>query len=107
MLTDVYQVVVAVLLILVQNGINLRSGGLPVVRFEPIAAEILVQRLGVNLKWRVFADMAFDNAQNLRGDILGLIPVFLVPFLEDGYGRAGDFDVQLDVFGQAGMGEVR
>ena len=45
-------------------------------------------------------------AEDLRRNILGVVPVLLVPFLQHGDRPAGDLDVQLDVLGQAGIGEV-
>ena len=46
--------------------------------------------------------MAFDDAKDFSRNVFGIVPVLLVPFLENGDRRAGDFYVELDVFGQAG-----
>ena len=66
-----------------------------------MASAVFVQRLGVDLERRVLADVPLDDAQDLGRDVLGVVPVLLVPLLQDADRPAADLDVQLDVLGQA------
>ena len=46
--------------------------------------------------------MALDDLQHVGGDVIGVVPVLLVPLLELRDLRAAlDLDVELDVLGQA------
>ena len=45
--------------------------------------------------------MTLDEFQNLWGDVLGLIPMSLVPFLQ-GFNLVANLDVKFDVLSQSG-----
>ena len=103
--------VIAFLLILVEDGVHVRStpfgpGQFPLAGGHLVPFEKLLQGFGVDLKGGVFADVPLDEPQNLRRDVLGGVPMFFVPLLQDGDRRAGDLHVQLDVLGDAGVREV-
>ncbi len=104
---DLDQVLVAVLLVLVEHRIHLRDCTLPLAGGHLVAAQQLLQRLGVDLERRVLVDVTLDDPEDLGRDVFGSLPVLLVPLLEHGDLGAGDLDVQLDVLGQARIGEVR
>ncbi len=103
---DFQQAVKAVLLVTVEDVIDARLVGEPLPVAHLLPPVPLEKRLGIDLEGRVLADVPLDDAEDFRGDILGGVPVLLVPLLQDGDGTAGDLDVQLDVLGQAGQREV-
>ena len=45
-------------------------------------AEQFVERLGVNVERRVIADVALDGGEDVRRDVLGLVPMQLKPILQ-------------------------
>src|SRR5436190_779453 len=71
-----------------------------------MAAAVFLQRLGVDLKRRVFPRVPLDDAEDIRGDVLGFLPVLLVPLLENADRRTCDLDVELNALSEAGEGEV-
>ena len=80
------QLLVAVLLVLVEHRVH-RGDCLAVSHSLAVISwprKQLVQRLGVDLERRVLADVPLDDAEDFRRDVLGLVPVLLVPLLEDG-----------------------
>jgi len=52
-------------------------------------------------------DVTVDGAQHIRGHILRLIPVTLIPRLKNSHFRAADLDIQLDILDEAGCREIR
>ena len=62
-------------------------------------------RPGVDLKGRVFAGVALNDAQNLGGDIFGFGPMAFIPFLKL-FDLTPQLDVELHVIVEAGVGEV-
>ena len=52
-----------------------------------MAAAKLLQRLDIHLKRRVLACVPFNDAQHLRCDVLGVLPVAFVPCLQLLYPR--------------------
>ena len=92
---------IAVLLIAGQDGVNARVALLPLAGALLMAEEILLQGTSVDVERQAFVDMAFECPQDVRGDIFGLLPVLLIPFLKDGHRAAGDLDVQFDIVGEA------
>jgi hypothetical protein len=103
---DLQQLVEAVLLVLIEDSVDARLVREPLLIGQLLAAVQFVQRLGVDLEGCVIASVALDDAEDFRCDVLGGVPVILVPLLQDGDGPAGDLDIQLDVLGEAGEGEV-
>ena len=51
--------------------------------------------------------MAFERAENVGRDVLGVLPMALIPFLQEADLGAADLHVQLHVFAQAGECEIR
>jgi hypothetical protein len=90
---DLQQVVEAVLLVAVEDAIDARLLGQPALVGGLQAAVQLVQRLGVDLERRVGARVPLDDAEDFGGDVLGGVPVLLVPLLKDGDRPPGDLDV--------------
>jgi hypothetical protein len=67
-----------------------------------VAAEKLLQRLRVDVERRVEMRLARDGRDDGVGDIGGIVPVDLEPFLRlRDLAGALDLDVELDVFGEA------
>ena len=72
-----------------------------------MAAEEPLESLCVHLERRALANVWFDRAKDIRCDVLGLIPMFLVPVAQRVDLSAGELDVQLDVLDEPRMREVR
>jgi hypothetical protein len=70
-----------------------------------VALEELLEGLGVHLERQVLTDVALDDGGDLRVDVFRLFPVTLEPLLQD-LDFTADLDVQLDVAGEAGLGEI-
>ncbi len=109
---DLHQGVVSLLLVVIQDAVHpraavLRASGLPLVGGQPVAAAELVERPDIDLERRVLASVALDDLENFRADVLGIVPMFLVPLLEDVHRGAGDLDVQLNVFRNARQRQIR
>ena len=72
-----------------------------------LAAEQLVQRADIDQVRRVVLRVAFDCLENLRRYIFGVIPVFLVPLLQNRNRPAVDLHVEFDILGESRISEVR
>ena len=109
---DLHQGVVALLLVVIQDGVHagaavFRACRFPLVGRQAVAAAELVQRADVDLEGRVLAGVALDDLEDFRRHVLGVVPVLLVPLLEHAHRRAGDLHVQFDVLRDARQREVR
>ena len=72
-----------------------------------MAAEVLLQRLGVHIERGIAARVARDGLDDCVSDLGRLVPVRLEPLLKLGHlTRALDLDIELDVLRQARGGEV-
>ncbi|MFM8331934.1 MAG: hypothetical protein ACKN9T_09615 [Candidatus Methylumidiphilus sp.] len=76
------QIAVGVLLIFVYLPKQAGLLGIPKVRRQFAPFEEFIQRFKPNLKRGIFAGVPFQGVQNVGGDILRIIPVPLVPFLQ-------------------------
>ena len=104
---DLHQRPVGLLLVAVELAEHARPRLVPLARGELAAPEELVQRPRVHVERRELGGVAGDGPQHIGGDILGGGPVRLEPVLELGHLPAAlNLDVQLDVAGEAGPGEV-
>jgi len=103
---DLHQGVVALFLVVVQNGIHFRLGLLPFRYRHFVAAEELLKRPCIDLKRHVLTNMAFKNFQDVRSYVFRFLPVLFVPLLDHTHRLTGDLDVEFDVFGQAGNRKV-
>ena len=72
-----------------------------------MAAAELVECSDIDLEGSVFPGVPFDDLENFRRHLLGVIPVLLVPLLEHTHRRPGDLHIQFNIFGDARQGEVR
>ena len=98
---------VGLLLIAVDPGKHFRAGFIPLGRRQLVAAEVLLQRLGVHIERRIAVRVARDGLDDRVGDLGRLVPVRLEPFLKLGnLAGALDLDIELDVLRQARGGEV-
>ena len=89
---------VGLLLIAVDPGKHLRAGFIPLGRRQLVAAEVLLQRLGVHIERRIAVRVARDGLDDCVGDLGRLVPVRLEPFLKLGnLACALDLDIELDV----------
>ena len=70
-----------------------------------MTTEELLQSLGVDLEGSVLAGVAFDDLKDAGCDVLGLVPVLLVPLLQQLH-LAAKLDVELDVGRETRAGEV-
>ena len=71
---------VGLLLIAVDPGKHLRAGFIPLGRRQLVAAEVLLQRLGVHIERRIAVRVARDGLDDRVGDLGRLVPVRLEPF---------------------------
>lgn len=71
-----------------------------------MTSEEFLESLGVDIEGHVLGNVALADLQDLRRHVLRQVPVLLVPLLENGHGAARDLDVEFDILGQAGEGEV-
>jgi hypothetical protein len=46
------------------------------------------------------------HPENFRGNVFGLLPMTVIPFLESGNLGTGNLNVQLDVFADSRVGEI-
>ena len=51
--------------------------------------------------------MSLNRAQDLRGNVLGVVPMLVEPLLQNRYGPAGDLDIQFNVLREAWKREIR
>ena len=112
LLGDIHQGMVALLLVMVQDGVHvgaavLRACRLPLVGRQAVAAAELVEGAEVNLKGAVITGVPLDDLEDFRRYVLGVVPVLLVPLLEHADRRSGNLHVQLDVLRDARQREVR
>ena len=92
---------------LLGRGGHSRAGLVPLAGGQLPAPEELVQGLGVDVERGELGGVAGDGPQHVLGDLFGLVPVDVEPVLELGSLPAAlDLDVQLDVLGEPGPGEV-
>ena len=95
------------LLIPVDLREHLRTSIFPFGLGEFMPAEEFLQGFAVDVKRRVKLNLAGDGFNDVVGDLAGLIPVRLEPFLElRDFARALHLYVQLDVFCQSRQREV-
>ena len=104
---DLHQRPVGLSLVLIEVREHPRVGLVPFAGGELPAPEELVEGLGINVEGGELGGVAGDGSQHILGDFFGLFPVDVEPVLELGdFPAALDLDVQLDVLGQPGPGEV-
>ena len=98
---------VGLLLIAVDTGKHLRAGFIPLGRRQLVAAEVLLQRLRVDIKRRIAVRVARDGLNDRISDLDRLVPVRLEPLLKLGnLACALDLDIELDVLRKTRCGEV-
>jgi len=104
---DVKQRVVALLLVVVQHRVHFRGPVFPFRLRRRVVLEQFLQRLGIHLERRVLVYVPLDHPDHVRHDLLRLLPVLLVPFLQPRHiPRRPDLNVQLHILGQTRHGEV-
>ena len=69
-------------------------------------SEEFAEGVGVDVERREDLDVALDHLKHVGRHILGVVPMLFVPLLQNRDRLAGNLDVQLNVLGQAGAGEV-
>ena len=105
--SDLQQLAVAFALVAVEQGIDDRLRLIPLVRGDLAATKILVERLGIDLKRGERLDVPLDDLQDVESDVLGLVPMLLVPLLKNGDRLPGDLNVKLHVLSKTRAREVR
>ena len=104
---DLHERPIRLLLVAIQLVEHLRSGLVPLGRGELVTPEELLQGLGVDIEGRIEARVACNRLDDGIVDLAGELPVRLEPLLKRrDLASTLDLDVQLDVLGQAGPGEV-
>ena len=95
------------MLIAVDPGKHLRAGFIPLGRRQLVAAEVLLQRLGVNIERRIAVRVARDGLDDRVGDLRRVIPVRLEPLLKlSDLATTLNLDVELDVLRETRGREV-
>ena len=103
--TNFEQCAVAIALVLVEDGVHPRVVALPITGCLFVVAEIFLQRLGIHLKWQVFACVPFDDLEHIGRYVFGFIPMRLVPLLQF-FDLAAQLDVEFNVAGQPRKREI-
>ena len=78
---------------------------LPITGCLFVVAEIFLQRLGIHLKWQVFAGVPFDDLEHIGRNVFGLIPMRLVPLLQF-FDLSAQLNVEFNITGQARKREI-
>src|SRR5450759_909112 len=104
---DARQSPIRLLLVPIEAREHLRLALVPLRVGDLVAAEELVERLGIDVERSVLARVPLDDAEHGVADVDSLFPMGVEPVLELLHvPRALDLDVQLDVLGEARSGEV-
>ena len=91
------QATIAILLIPRENGENAGPILFPLAGGLFVTKEILLKRACINLKRKILPNMPFKGLENFRRNVLCLLPVLVVPFLQDSDRRAGDLNVKFNI----------
>ena len=112
LLGNIHQGMVALFLVMIQDGVDvgaalLAACRLPLVGGQAVASAKLVEGPDVNLEGAVIAGVPLDDLEDFRRHVLGVVPMLFVPLLEHADRRSGNLHVQFDVLRDARQGEVR
>jgi len=80
---DTDEIFVGVLLVAGEDGKDFRLLPIPCVRREPAPAEEFMQRLEPDLERRARVGVAFQRAEDVGRDVVGILPMALIPFLQE------------------------
>jgi hypothetical protein len=91
------EVFVGVLLVFRKERKNDGTAAIPFIGAELVASQIFVQGLEPDFKGRARLGMALDDAENIGSNWFGLLPVALIPLLQQTDLGTGNPDIQLHI----------